>query len=339
MVLFILENVEIDLNKTHFSVHRILGYYMEGALGPLCSPQPRSRRPKVRLPLWYQRLVSTLRQFYMEGQLTDVSLVCKDGHQVRAHGIMLYLGSDLVRRLVRTRGEADQDQVVIMLPDFDGAVVADFVETFFYCRAVVDGVYRPNFEELRKIFELRDEGKELKSSSGDKVGTLADFEIDVDDDDSDDGDDIEDNLPVRDDDLKILQTAEGDLLLVNCNLMDDDDENDGMGETRASFLDQVNKFASECGGDGDANPCGLCDKIWGAHSVTLGGDLVDDRLTLYQCCLEECSQKSSLFRSLAALQSHVAFHYDSLDELGFDGNDNTAPCPLCYGDKEHHRNK
>ncbi len=309
---------------------------------------PSRRRHKF--PQWYRRLLSSLRQFYLEGSMTDASLKCGGdgggrGGAVKVHKPLLLAASPLVKSAARSLGAGDDEVLTILLPDFAPEVVSAFTREVLYSEAPSERT--EGVADLCRALQLFESGPQVEE--GAFLGVLG-YPADAaerakllqsvgwKDDGGKEEESEEDEVGPGEDELRILRTEDGELLLVNCSTYNDE-------EVAAHRSQRVADTHDATAAGGRLLPCGQCGRDAADHGVAVEGDSADHgggTLThVYRCCSPRCGHR--FFRSGRALASHTARPHERGGASPEEATTKSAPdevaCPICLKSRQQHRNR
>ncbi len=283
----------------------------------------------VSFPLWYRRLLSSLRELWRAESQVDVGFICADGSVVKAHAVMLANASKMMKSLLSSQIVTDvtesHDAVYyISLPDFSPDAVRVLMESLYLGSVPTNDNHHSEFRELCILFgiacqdeeSMTDEEVEFEREPN-SATTVASF----------------------DEDIQVLQTDDGELLLLSSRV----DKNVITEKTNAEVGVATNaKEKVERPGGIEINQnklCKLCHKKALEHRVFVVDNLQTTRepFFMYRCCMPSCKDKA--LKTSRAFHSHVEADHTSPQQDFLSAPDPQRTCPLCKKPRLQHKNR
>jgi len=338
-------------------------------------------------PEWWLRLSSTFLSFLSTGYMVDLWLVCCDGEAIPAHQLIFsHVSSNLRLWLAEARVDTQEEAVTLSLPDWDSDTVGQFVS------ALYQGQLPPQRDSQKKICELAAIfGIEFgsKTLSKDIVADSSNIVIPKKDKDgnqlvlfstsaeqthsptksfslpglntvgADERTDVMDQVQLGDQQVQVVQTDSGEILLVTCdgqgeslgmntqaqldNLRSQVQYNEGMGlsaphasdtdaQVGQAFDDEVEKIKAVKIAqikEQQGKQCPVCYSTAIQHRFNSNSA---DQKFAYRCCNSDCNTDN--LKTARAFNQHMVKHSESVQY-----EPASRVCPLCFRPRIEHKNR
>jgi len=338
-------------------------------------------------PEWWLRLSSTFLSFLSTGYMVDLWLVCCDGEAIPAHQLIFsHVSSNLRLWLAEARVDTQEEAVTLSLPDWDSDTVGQFVSALYQGQLPPQRDSQKKICELAAIFGIEFGSKTLskdvvaESSSivtpkKDKDGNqLVLFSTSAEQTHSpnksftlpvlntvgaDERTDVMDQVQLGDQQVQVVQTDSGEILLVTCdgqgeslgmntqaqldNLRSQVQYNEGLGlsaphaadadaQGGQAFDDEVEKIKAVKIAqikEQQGKQCPVCYSTAIQHRFNSNSA---DQKFAYRCCNSDCNTDN--LKTARAFNQHMLKHSESVQY-----EPASRVCPLCFRPRIEHKNR
>lgn len=337
-------------------------------------------------PEWWLRLSSTFLSFLSTGYMVDLWLVCCDGEAVPAHQLIFsHVSSNLRLWLAEARVETQEEAVTLSLPDWDSDTVGQFVSALYQGQLPAQRKSQDKISELADIFGIDFDKRNGTIDTILQSKSSVNLKQDKDDNQlvlfstnteqrnspsksfsfnelntgtSDERGDMMDQVQLGDQQVQVVQTDSGEILLVTCdgqgeslglhtqaqfdNLRSHVQYNDGLGlptnvgETDSqggqTFDDEVEKIKAVKIAqikEQQGKQCPICYNTAILHRFNSNSA---DQKFAYRCCNSECNTDN--LKTARAFNQHMVKHSESVQY-----EPASRVCPLCFRPRIEHKNR
>jgi len=338
-------------------------------------------------PEWWLRLSSTFLSFLSTGFMVDLWLVCCDGEAVPAHQLIFsHVSSNLRTWLAEARIESQEEAVTLSLPDWDSDTVGQFVSALYLGQLPSHKKSQDKIFELANILGINFENRPLIDN---KLGTvITDLTPTMKQNKDErnflllssnnsnsksiikkelnenqlmptsDKSDFLDHVSLGDQQVQVVQTESGDILLVTCdsqrgelrmhtqeqienskpqvnfeeNIKASNEIRDQEQTGCQNFDDEVEKIKAMKIAqikEQQGKQCPLCFNTAIQHRFNSNSS---DQKFAYKCCNSEC--KTDNLKTARAFNQHMVKHSDSINY-----EPANKVCPLCFRPRIEHKNR
>ena len=338
-------------------------------------------------PEWWLRLSSTFLSFLSTGYMVDLWLVCCDGEAIPAHQLIFsHVSSNLRQWLAEARVETQEEAVTLSLPDWDSDTVGQFVSALYQGQLPPQRDSQKKIGELAAIFGIQfgsktasrdvvsescsiaipkkdqDENKLVlfstsaeQTQSPNKSFTLPELSTVA----ADERNDVMDQVQLGDQQVQVVQTDSGEILLVTCdgqgeslgvntqahldNLRSHVQYNEGLGlsaphtadadaQGGQAFDDEVEKIKAVKIAqikEQQGKQCPVCYNTAIQHRFNSNSA---DQKFAYRCCNSDCNTDN--LKTARAFNQHMIKHSESVQY-----EPASRVCPLCFRPRIEHKNR